>query len=151
MAVGSTDNVKVETLNDTIGSWVVAEDDYGVLTGYDGIYGIKIVFINDAFYVFGGIGVTFADGDSVTRSISRFDIVTRKWSLAGNTVGFRTSANTIFDELSVLVIGGDKLKKTEACQLDETGFFFTCTEQDPVLQDYINPDLFLVPIDFCTT
>ena len=136
-------------MNDTVGSWVVAEDDFGVLTGYDGIYGITIVFINDAFYVFGGTGRSAADGSSDSNLISRFDITTRKWSLAGNTVGFRTYANTIFDGSSVLVIGGGGLWKTDVCQLDETGFFFTCTEQEPTLQNYF-PALFLVPIDFCT-
>ena len=150
LAVGSSTNVKVETLDDTVGSWVVAEEDYGVITGFDRIYGISIVFINDAFYVFGGTGRIPSSGQySVTNLIGRFNIVTREWSVAGNTVGFHSQANTIFDGSSVLVIGGEGLSKTDACQLDETGFSFTCIEQEPTLEHYIFPALFFVPVDFC--
>ena len=154
LAVGSSNNLKVESLNtdEEIGSWVVAADNYEVPTGYDGIYDITIVFVNNAFYVFGGIATNFDNSLAAIRStsIGRFDTATRKWSVAGSINTGRFQANTIFDGSSVLVVGGEGLMKTEVCKLDETGIFFTCIEQDPILQDYkFYPELFLVPVDFC--
>ena len=133
-------------------------------------YWAPIVFIDGAFYVVGG---RERQGVS-TKTIARFDALFKTWSegqgstifiskliidilhikkdlvKGGELVTARSQHNAIFTGESLIVVGGyEDTFNTEVCKLSDG--IFTCTEQDPVLVNYLNtPELFLVVSDYCT-
>ena len=105
----------------------------------------SVVFIDNAFYVFSGLG-----GD---KKIGRLDGTTKIWSMVGETVNRRIAGNAIYDGSSFLLIGGnngtdyDSLA-TEKCSLSNGQII--CNELQTNLPDYSHyPELFLIDVEFC--
>ena len=102
-----------------------------------------IVHIEGGFYLIAG----YTENSSY-KQIARLDAVTMQWSDAGKLATNRFWHNAIYDGVSLLVVGGDGIYKTEVCSLsNET---FTCVEQNPELTNYDGyPELFLVEDEYC--
>ena len=120
----------------------------------DGIYFAPIVFVDDSFFVIGGVSYEITS-DNVYRSesniIGRLNAQTRKWSRAGQLVSARYGHGAIFDGSSLVVVGGCcGTLKTEICQISSGEV--SCREQTPSLTSYsYYPELYLVNKDFCKT
>ena len=76
------------------------------------IFRYASIYHSGAFYIFGGY--------PYINKIGRFDLATRKWSLAGNLKINRNGHSVIFDGSKFLVIGGSESHKTENCVLEGT-------------------------------
>ena len=103
-----------------------------------------IVYIRDAFYVFGGCtDITCSD---TTIGKLNAELV---WGKVGDLNEGRRTHNVIFDGDYLLVIGGySGTLPTEKCTLSTSGV--NCTEQNPLLRFYSHyPELFLVPSNVC--
>ena len=88
--------------------------------------------------------------NSYNKIIGRLDAVTNIWSNVGSLVTPRNGHNAIFTGAEILIVGGNGKLKTEKCI--ESNGRWTCTEQNPVLEDYnLYPELMMVPDDFCKT
>ena len=59
----------------------------------------------------------------------------------------RTWHNVIYDGNYALVVGGEGMFKTEKCWFTTEGM--NCSEQEPSLNMYQNPGLFLVSSNYC--
>ena len=106
------------------------------------IYSAPIIYIEEAFYVFGGFG----DGHSLQR-IGKLD-ASINWSQVGDLYQRRLSHNVIYDGKYALVVGGDEGRfYTERCRLSIERFY--CVGQEPELSEYDNPALFLVSFNYC--
>ena len=114
------------------------------------IYRAPLVYIGDAFYVFGGS----TDISSYDTTIGRLN-ADLFWSKVGRLNIGRHSHNVIYDDHYVLVVGGfksvdesDSYLPTERCIVSTSGV--NCTEQNPLLSYYADyPELFIVPTNFC--
>ena len=111
------------------------------------IYYAPIVFIRDAFYVFGG----HTDKSSTDTQIGKLD-ANSVWSKVGDLQTGRSGHNAIFDGTYALIIGGWAGSKvnvsTEKCSLTSNGI--SCTSQNPSLYYYFRyPELFMIPYDYC--
>ena len=108
------------------------------------ISGAPIIYIGDAFYVFGG--ETDINWNDTT--IGKLD-VNLVWSRVGDLNRGRRGHNVIFEGNYALVIGGySGTLPTEKCILSSNGV--NCTEQSPSLYNYaFYPELFMVAPDFC--
>ena len=104
------------------------------------IYYAAIIYVDGAFYVFGGT--------PSIRAIGKLDATTTIWSKTGYMKTSRYAHNVIFDGRHFLVIGGYGTKKTERCTIKQDEM--TCVEQAPELTYYARyPELFLVPDNYC--
>ena len=109
------------------------------------IFNAPIIFLDEAFYVIGGLADAFG-----TNIIGRLDASSKVWSNSGQLVTRRTGHNAIYDGFNLIVIGGDGpgARSTEKCTISNEKF--TCSDQDPILNKYAYyPELFLVPEGFC--
>ena len=110
-----------------------------------------IIFVRDAFYVFGG-----------TTDISSYDTTIGKldadliWTKVGDLSKGRLGHNVIFDGNYAYVVGGFAVDQqivdlpTEKWDLSSSAV--NCTEQSPLLYGYnVYPELFIVPPNFCKT
>ena len=106
-----------------------------------------IVFIREAFYVFGGR----THKSSFDNQIGKLD-ANSVWSKVGDLQTGRNGHNAIFDGTYALIIGGwagSYVKvPTEKCSLTSDGI--SCTSQNPSLYYYFRyPELFMIPYDYC--
>ena len=106
-----------------------------------------VVFIDGFFYVIGG----YSDINRYDKTIGRLDATTMVWSKSGDLVNGRSSHNVIYDDSSLIIVGGYKYPyKTEKCVISNDQV--SCVSQNPDLDYYrYYPELFLVPVDFCKT
>ena len=112
------------------------------------IFQAPIVYIVDAFYVFGGsTGIKVNNQWQGDTTIGKLD-AELVWSKVGDLNESKWGHNVIFDGNYALVIGGRYTMPTEKCTLSTSEV--NCTEQNPSLYEYaIYPELFLVPSNFC--
>ena len=106
-----------------------------------------IIYLEDAFYVFGG----YENKSERIKTIGRMD-KSGNWKKAGELNEGRSGHNVMFDGEFLLVIGGydygKSKKKTEKCSLQDSDI--TCIVQSPTLDSYnFYPELFLVTDSFC--
>ena len=111
------------------------------------IYHAPIVFIREAFYVFGGR----TDKSHFDNQIGKLD-ANSVWSKVGDLQTGRRGHNAIFDGTYALIVGGyagsNVNVPTEKCSLTSDGM--SCTSQNPSLYDYwYYPELFMIPYDYC--
>ena len=106
-----------------------------------------ILYLSDAFYVFGG-----NPGNDVLKGS---DIIGRldhngQWTQAGQLQMARKAHNAIFDGHYVVVVGGyDVELPTEICSVKDDNTI-SCTSQEPNLHGYNHfPELYLVEESFC--
>ena len=108
------------------------------------IYEAPIVFIREAFYVFGGR----TEKASYDTQIGKLD-ANSVWSKVGDLQTGRYGHNAIFDGTYALIVGGSRSGvSTEKCSLTSDGI--SCTSQNPSLSYYsFYPELFMIPYDYC--
>ena len=104
------------------------------------IYEAPIVFIREAFYVFGGR----TEKASYDTQIGKLD-ANSVWSKVGDLQTGRYGHNAIFDGTYALIVGGyagsNVNLATEKCSL--TSDTISCTTQTPLLSSYrYYPELF---------
>ena len=82
------------------------------------------------------------------KTIARLMPSTNTWSNMGSLKQARQGHNVVYDGSNLVVVGGERLIKTEVCRLLNDEIF--CVEQGPELFGYANyPELFLVSDTFC--
>ena len=109
-----------------------------------------IIYIDFAFYVFGG----YTNVNPLDPTIGRLDD-NLVWNKVGNMRRGRRAHNVIPYRNYALVIGGyggeseyTKFLPTEKCVFSSGGV--NCMEQNPILYGYRSvPALFIVPPNFC--
>ena len=112
------------------------------------VYHNPMVYVDDAFYVFGGS----PDEDGLDTTIAKLD-GDFVWTKVGDMNQRRAGHNVIFDGNYVLVVGGEKdyslgSLPTEKCSISSGEV--SCAVQRPYLHDYFfYPELFIVPPNFC--
>ena len=103
-----------------------------------------ILYLSEAFYVFGGYSTEPVVSDIIGR------LQNGQWTEAGKLQVARRAHNAIFDGQYVVVVGGnDKELPTEVCSIHDNGTM-SCTSQEPNLKGYTHfPELHLVENSFC--
>ena len=104
-----------------------------------------ILYIRDAFYVFGGYATEPVVSDIIWRLNQN-----GQWAQAGKLQVARRAHNAIFDGQYVVVVGGNASNlPTEICSIKDDSTI-SCTSQEPTLSNYNHfPELYLVENSFC--
>ena len=103
-----------------------------------------IVYIIDAFYVFGGD----TDKSETNNQIGKLD-ANLVWSKVGDLNRGRYGHSVVFDGTDAIVFGGPGRLATERCSFTSDGV--SCSDQsNSDLTDYeFYPEPFMVPADYC--